>query len=288
LTWAKVDDGYDEELAHLSHAAFRLYTTAITYSRRRELGGFLSRRDVETLCRAQRIAGIDKVIEELLDGSADKPLWVREGDGYVVVAYEKYNPPTSTERVRRFRATPRNADETLQEPTVTPSPASARAPGPVPVPVPVQASNEALPPISPTTALSSAPNSAGVPRVKSDDVISVFEAFQERHPRAVLTDDRRKLIARFVKGHGAAVCIAATKGIVYSPHHMGDNDRGEKYDSLEAIFKNARNVELFSGYELDPGTRPTGHPRGRVERTIRGRELDPALLARAYPVLARD
>jgi len=157
-----------------------------------------------------------------------------------------------------------------------------------PVPDPLQASNEALPPISPTTALSSAPNSAGVPRVKSDDVISVFEAFQERHPRAVLTDDRRKLIARFVKGHGAAVCIAATKGIVYSPHHMGDNDRGEKYDSLEAIFKNARNVELFSGYELDPGTRPTGHPRGRVERTIRGRELDPALLARAYPVLARD
>jgi len=63
---------------------------------------------------------------------------------------------------------------------------------------------------------------------------------------------------------------------------MGDNDRGEKYDSLEVIFKNARNVELFSGYELDPSTRPTGRKRGTIERDIRGRELNPELAARAF------
>ena len=173
--------------------------------------------------------------------------------------------------------------------TASKSPGFAKAllsPRTRPVPDPLQASNEALPPISPTTALSSAPNSAAVPRVKSDDVVSVFEAFRERHPRAVLTDDRRKLIARFVKGHGAAVCIAATKGIVYSPHHMGDNDRGEKYDSLEVIFKNARNVELFSGYELDPSTRPTGHREPAADRSLREKfaagRMNPELAARAW------
>ena len=117
---------------------------------------------------------------------------------------------------------------------------------------------------------------------RAGDVALVFASFRERHPQTQLTPPRSRLIAKWVGSHGVVTCVAATKGIVYSPHHQGDNDRGTVYDSLEVIFKNAANVEAFAGYELDPGTRPTGHPRGKVERDIRGQPMDAALAEYAF------
>jgi hypothetical protein len=115
-------------------------------------------------------------------------------------------------------------------------------------------------------------------------VESVYLAFLERHPQTQRTPARDRLIGGFVKSHGGDVCVAAVQGIVHSPHHMGDNERGTVYDSLEVIFKNAKNVETFSGYTLNPTTRPTGRPRGKVERDIRGQELDEGTAAYAFRV----
>ncbi|MGH7722221.1 MAG: hypothetical protein ACRENL_05220 [Candidatus Dormibacteria bacterium] len=43
MTWARFDDGLDEALCDLSHEAFRLYVAAVTYNRRRQLGGCMGR-----------------------------------------------------------------------------------------------------------------------------------------------------------------------------------------------------------------------------------------------------
>ena len=126
---------------------------------------------------------------------------------------------------------------------------------------------------------------------RADVAEHVFEAWKGatgRNGRTVLTAQRRKLLARWLPVYPPEILLAAAAGVRWSPHHMGDNDRGTKYDSLELIFRDEKHIELFSGYELDPSTRPTGRPRGKIEREIRGQELDPALLARAYPVHAHD
>lgn len=80
--------------------------------------------------------------------------------------------------------------------------------------------------------------------------------------------------------------MAAVRGIVYSPHHMGDNDTGTKYDSLELIFRDAKHAELFAGYELEPETRPTGKRDGDLDRDMKRQLLagtvDEELLKYAY------
>jgi hypothetical protein len=122
-------------------------------------------------------------------------------------------------------------------------------------------------------------------------VQQVFDAWKGatgRNGRTAFTGRRRALLSRWQSVYPPEILLAAAVGVRWSPHHMGDNDRGTKYDSLELIFRDEKHIELFSGYELDPLTRPTGRPRGKIERSIRGRELDPALLARAYPVHAHD
>ena len=92
----------------------------------------------------------------------------------------------------------------------------------------------------------------------SDPIADLFAVYQERHPKAVLTSDRRRRLAPYLKSHGEHMCEAAIRGIVYSPFHMGDNDQGKSYDDWEVIFKNAKNLEAFAGYWTDPSTRPKG------------------------------
>src|SRR5438105_1190861 len=99
MTWAKFDDGYDEETEGLSDRAFRLFTCSITYSRRRELGGVLDQSAIESLFR--RLRAVTKHAQELCAG--DEPLWSVSGDNFLIRNYEKYNPLTSTERVKKHR-----------------------------------------------------------------------------------------------------------------------------------------------------------------------------------------
>lgn len=124
---------------------------------------------------------------------------------------------------------------------------------------------------------------------RADVVQQVFDAWKGatgRNGRTVLTASRRKLLGRWQAIYPPEIMLAAAVGVGHSPHHMGDNDRGTKYDSLELIFRDEKHIELFSGYELDPSTRPTGHPRGKVEREIRGQELDPAVAEYAFRVIS--
>jgi hypothetical protein len=118
MAWQRNDDHLDEELAFLGHEAFRLYTSSLTYSRRLHRGGRLHVvRDLGPLARKQGIKNIDGAIAELFtETEEDQALWLRDGDYVVIRSYEKYNPLTTTERVRRLRS--RRKEQGIDEATL--------------------------------------------------------------------------------------------------------------------------------------------------------------------------
>jgi hypothetical protein len=91
----------------------------------------------------------------------------------------------------------------------------------------------------------------------------VFDRWRERcdHPRAVLDHKRRKAIEAALERHGLDDCLRAVEGCRASPFHMGDNDRGRKFDDIELILRDAKHVEEFLGYAERP---PAPRPRATV------------------------
>jgi hypothetical protein len=87
----------------------------------------------------------------------------------------------------------------------------------------------------------------------SDPAATVFAAYldaRKRHrPKGsvpVLTDDRRKLVARWLKSYPVETLSAAAAGIWLSPFHRGENDRGNTYTDFETALKSAKNIEKFA------------------------------------------
>lgn len=77
----------------------------------------------------------------------------------------------------------------------------------------------------------------------------IFEFWKKElnHPKAVLDAVRDKVIsARLQEGYTIDRILAAVRGIKRSPHHMGQNDRNTKYDDIELICRNGRNVDKFA------------------------------------------
>lgn len=75
--------------------------------------------------------------------------------------------------------------------------------------------------------------------------------------RCVLTDKRRKIIAKALKDYDVATCLAAIDGCALSDFHMGQNSRNRKYDSLELIFRDADRIERFASDAIN-AIAPTG------------------------------
>ena len=238
LAWAKLSDDLDEELAHLSAGAFRLYVASITYSRRRELGGVLAQRDLEAVARTQRINGVPKVLAELLDDGEDHPLWTCADGRFTIRAYEKYNPPTSTERVRKHRSEKR--PETLHPVPVTQPRASARAPGsPVPDPVPVPGNG------------AKAPSPSKASPAFAEEVGRVFEAWvgaitaQYGSSDHKLTPERtEKIRARLAQGYSVEILLDAVVGWRRDAWHVEHHEF-----KLTTLLRNGEQVEKFAELE---------------------------------------
>ncbi len=65
-------------------------------------------------------------------------------------------------------------------------------------------------------------------------------------PRARLDERRRRLIrARLEDGYSAEELKLACLGCRASSFHQGDNDRGQRYCSIDLICRNAEKVEQF-------------------------------------------
>lgn len=80
------------------------------------------------------------------------------------------------------------------------------------------------------------------------EVEAIFALWQQvtGHARARLDMARRRVIlARLGDGYSRADLELAIYGCRLSAHHQGDNDRGEVYDSLTLILRDADHVDRF-------------------------------------------
>lgn len=76
----------------------------------------------------------------------------------------------------------------------------------------------------------------------------VFDWWREitNHPNAAYDDKRKKLIKSALKmGYSVEQLRNAITGCSLTPHNMGQNDRGEKYDGLHIILRGADQIDRF-------------------------------------------
>lgn len=95
---------------------------------------------------------------------------------------------------------------------------------------------------------------------ESDQSRLVFDYWRERmnHPGARFSPDRqRKIAARLRDGLTVERLKEAVDGCAASSYHMGENDTGTVYDSIELIFRNVSKVEEFAARaHKRPGEKP--------------------------------
>lgn len=85
------------------------------------------------------------------------------------------------------------------------------------------------------------------------------------HPKAKLDPKRDTAIRRALKlGYSESDLIAAIDGCSKTPHNMGDNDRGERYDGLDLILRDAAHIDRFIANAANP-------PKPRPANTNRNR-----------------
>jgi hypothetical protein len=99
------------------------------------------------------------------------------------------------------------------------------------------------------------------------DARTVFAHWQERlgHSESKFTEDRKqKILARLGEGSSVERLKQAIDGCASSKYHMGENDQGRRYDSIELIFRNAGKVDEFADLAVKGnGKRPDPLARGR-------------------------
>jgi hypothetical protein len=84
--------------------------------------------------------------------------------------------------------------------------------------------------------------------LKHDSGLDVFRYWQEvmNHPRSAYDSKRKAAINKYLKLYSVDDLKKAVHGCSVTPHNMGDNDRGERYDSLiTVIFKSADQIDRF-------------------------------------------
>ncbi len=79
-------------------------------------------------------------------------------------------------------------------------------------------------------------------------VMEIFHHWQSvmSHPRAKLDPKRKKKIEATLKlGYTADQLKSAIDGCFATPHNMGENSQGKKYNDIELIFRDASHIERF-------------------------------------------
>ena len=83
-------------------------------------------------------------------------------------------------------------------------------------------------------------------QVSPGEIEQLFEFWRTTlSKKALLSDERRAILAWGILNYGMEACEMAIKGCSISDWHMGRNPNNVKYDSVELIFRNAEKVEWF-------------------------------------------
>jgi hypothetical protein len=129
-------------------------------------------------------------------------------------------------------------------------------------------------PAAPTARRSSRPKATDDPETEtetdSETVLRVFEFWRStyRHPQAKLDPKRRKLIRAALRNYSETDLCAAIGGYQNSPHHMGQNDRGTVYDSIELFLRDAKHIDAGLAFARNPPrTDLSTLTRANVDRT---------------------
>ena len=70
------------------------------------------------------------------------------------------------------------------------------------------------------------------------EILEVFNFWKEKfnHPRQSLNDSYKKIISLALKNLTFTDCLDAIEGCSLTPHNIGQNDTGQKWDGLHIIF----------------------------------------------------
>lgn len=83
-------------------------------------------------------------------------------------------------------------------------------------------------------------------QVSPGEVEKLFEFWRTTlGKKALLSDERRAILAWAILNYGMETCEMAIKGCSMSDWHMGRNPNNVRYDSVELIFRNSEKVEWF-------------------------------------------
>lgn len=98
-------------------------------------------------------------------------------------------------------------------------------------------------------------------------VRQVFEYWRKaagKGPRTQLDSKRKRAVkARLADGYTVAELCEAVDGCLLTPHNRGENDRGERYDDLELICRDAAHVDRFrNNAQAPPKSRAKGFANG--------------------------
>lgn len=77
-----------------------------------------------------------------------------------------------------------------------------------------------------------------------------------KSPRSKMDDKRKNLILKALKLYSADELKKAIDGCALSPFHMGANDRKEKYNGLDLIFRSAEKIDGFIAKAERPPVAP--------------------------------
>lgn len=90
-------------------------------------------------------------------------------------------------------------------------------------------------------------------------VDKVFECWKEvmNHPQAQLDAKRKDLIQQAIRwGYSVEQLCDAVTGCSITPHNIGENDRGQRYDGLHIILRSADQIDRFIRNAHTPPIQP--------------------------------
>lgn len=104
-------------------------------------------------------------------------------------------------------------------------------------------------------------------------MLSVFAHYRSYHPRAHARPERalrewNLITARLAEGYSVDDINSAIDGCHRCPHNLGDNERGQKYLSLELICRTGSQVNRFMEIAQSSDCAPLSE---KTRRTLAGR-----------------
>lgn len=80
-----------------------------------------------------------------------------------------------------------------------------------------------------------------------DPIQTIFAFWQKvmNSPKSALDENRKKLIRNALKSYSPTDICKAIRGCSKTPHNMGQNQQGIKYNGLDLILRNAEKIDYF-------------------------------------------